>query len=494
MITTTAGWVRSASGGPPTHVGIALPDAAGRLRVSRNDTAGGRIRSERRRTAFRAQIPMRLDVGRRDASAFIPLVFQGASLGVLEISGPRQGIEEAWETLGVIGDQAAITLHHLSEQGRLRRQIDALEGVAILARDLVKAREPQDAVELAARFIGERLSLPVAAWIGTANSGRLTLVSADGPGAPEPKELRGEIGVVSRSVLSGSVERSELVRRFAHSLAARDIVTIEAGEALLLVAHSPESLRPTLQAIGALLAGFLPQIASMARAEQRSRGLDMGLAWTAHELRAPLVDVRAVVEHVLRTDAPSPFDLAMLRRSLVELEDLVRMTEGLMGWAVGQRSLHRRTADVVKIVSDAVRSCQLGWGDRINVTAPSRVMAKVDPLPVRRAIENVLRNALEYSDPGSRVEVLVKEDAGIVAVGVRDEGPQIPKADSEKIFDPFLRGTASGSSRNVGLGLFIARRVMEAHGGRIWVDSDRKGTRFTLQMPIGLAKAQRSAS
>jgi signal transduction histidine kinase len=427
-----------------------------------------------------------MDAGGHDGVAFIPLVVQGTSLGVLEISGPGEGIEEAWETLGVIANQAAVTLHNLSEQGRLRRQMEALQGVAMLGRDLIKVREPQRAVELVVGFIGDQLDLPVAAWIATANSGRMVLVSSAGPGVREPKELRSEFGVVSRSVLSRSVERRELVQRFAHSLAAQDIATVEAGDALLLVGRSPESMQPTLDAIGALLAGVLPQIASLSRAEQRNQGLDMGLAWTAHELRGPLLGVRAVLDSLLQRRGADPRELSVLRSSVRELDQLIGTAEALLAWAVGARPPRRRRTDVVRIVDEAARSCVLETGEeRVVVLAPARAYARVDPAHLRAAVANLIRNALEYADPGTKVEVTIEADGDRLIISVKDEGPPIPPAERWTIFDPFVRGRTSCRARSgSGLGLFIARRVVEAHGGRIWVDPDHRGATFHIALPV----------
>jgi len=221
----------------------------------------------------------------------------------------------------------------------------------------------------------------------------------------------------------------------------------------------------------------------------------MGIAWTAHELRAPLLGVKAVLELLLRGDTRTPITLAMLRRSLRELEQLAETTEGLLGWAVGARPLRRRTADVVRLVDEAVRSCELEGGEeRVQVSADGPAMALVDSAHFRRAVANVVRNALIYSAGDTKVSVAVGTAGDLTTVTVTDQGPGIPEAERSWIFDPFMRGSNGGRSDrgSTGLGLFIARRIVEAHEGRIWVDSSRKGTTFTLQVPS--ARARRSAS
>jgi signal transduction histidine kinase len=83
----------------------------------------------------------------------------------------------------------------------------------------------------------------------------------------------------------------------------------------------------------------------------------------------------------------------------------------------------------------------------------------------------------------------------MVMVSVKDFGPEIPAIERELIFSPFVRGTAPGRATNgSGLGLFIARRVVEAHGGRIWVESDRESVTFRVLLPVMGTEAPRIAS
>lgn len=478
---------------------MALPDAAGRLRVAWRGGAGaegGRKRSARRRKAFYTKRAVRVDAGQDFASALFPLVSRGTPLGVLEVTAPREAIDGGWDLLEAVASQAAITLRSLSERRTLRRQVETLERAAALGRDLVRARHPERAVGLAVKFMAERFELPVAGWVVAADSRRMVLTSVRGLGSRKRRELQAVMGTVPRWTSSSPAERGALVRRFGDLLGAEHIALVDAGDAFLLVAHAPAPLQPTIDTVGSLLAEVLLHLATWARAERRNEELDTGIAWTAHELRAPLIGVKAALELMLRAEAGNPIGLAMLQRSLLELDELVGTTEGLLGWAVGARPLHRRAADVVKVVSEAIHSCELGWGDgHMTVSAPPRAIARIDPVQLRRAIANILRNALTYSDRGEKVAVSVKERDDLVTVSVRDQGPGIPEAELDAIFDPFVRGTAARSrSPSTGLGLFIARRVVEAHGGRIWVDSDRRRTTFHLQVPIGLAKARRHAS
>jgi signal transduction histidine kinase len=109
-------------------------------------------------------------------------------------------------------------------------------------------------------------------------------------------------------------------------------------------------------------------------------------------------------------------------------------------------------------------------------------MVKADPAHLRGAIGNLVRNALLYAPPDSEIAVVVESDGGVVTVQVQDQGPGLPEGKQEQIFDPFVRGENSHRGGR-GLGLFIARRVVEAHGGTISAESKGKGATFRVRLP-----------
>ncbi|MEJ5185555.1 MAG: HAMP domain-containing sensor histidine kinase [Candidatus Geothermincolales bacterium] len=113
--------------------------------------------------------------------------------------------------------------------------------------------------------------------------------------------------------------------------------------------------------------------------------------------------------------------------------------------------------------------------------------AEVDPVKMEQVLNNLIQNAVKYSDPGGKVEVSLSREGDLAHVSVRDTGRGIPREDLDKIFKPFQavaeRGTAG--EKSTGLGLAIARRVVEAHGGRIWAESEPgKGSTFHFTVPL----------
>jgi two-component system, sensor histidine kinase and response regulator len=113
-----------------------------------------------------------------------------------------------------------------------------------------------------------------------------------------------------------------------------------------------------------------------------------------------------------------------------------------------------------------------------------------DAAKLQQVLVNLLSNAIEYSKAGQRVWLVARREDAEMVFSVRDEGPGIAPEDQKRLFAPFMRaGTRkTAGERSVGLGLAIARQVIEAHGGRIWVESKPDhGSTFFVSLPMILA-------
>jgi two-component system sensor histidine kinase KdpD len=132
-------------------------------------------------------------------------------------------------------------------------------------------------------------------------------------------------------------------------------------------------------------------------------------------------------------------------------------------------------------------------GDRVEVSFPDEESARVriDVHQVERVVANLIENALHYSDASERVRVQVSETASEVLVRVIDHGPGIAPGETERIFEPFQRGSRTGEVRGAGLGLAIARGFAEANGGRVWAESrEGQGATFVLALPLAAAATE----
>ena len=125
-------------------------------------------------------------------------------------------------------------------------------------------------------------------------------------------------------------------------------------------------------------------------------------------------------------------------------------------------------------------------GCRIDVSAPEETNVQGNAELLRRAFENVLRNAIRYAPPESSVEVRLECKAAMARITVRDHGPGIPEKFTDRIFDPFFRADASRdeSTGGLGLGLAIARRAMRVHHGDITAANASPGALLTITLPL----------
>jgi signal transduction histidine kinase len=150
----------------------------------------------------------------------------------------------------------------------------------------------------------------------------------------------------------------------------------------------------------------------------------------------------------------------------------------------------RKTQHVMmsELVQRIVDDCALeAHALQVRIEADLRTAASVegDPELLRRAVENVLRNAIRYSPDQSVVSVKLADDHGLVTISVRDRGPGVPEDKLTHIFDPFYRVSDSRDSANggVGLGLSIARRAILVHRGEIRATNAQPGLKVTMVIP-----------
>ena len=201
------------------------------------------------------------------------------------------------------------------------------------------------------------------------------------------------------------------------------------------------------------------------------------------------------MDHVLSTTGAG-VEADLLKRSRNELDRLSELVEPLLRWSTDEGGLRLRGADISQVVREAVETVRLDpdAGPTI-VVAPGPVMAQVDPPQLRTAIVNLVRNAVERSPDGRSVVVTVSRVGDEGNITVEDRGPGVWPAERERIFEPFVRGANNeGGRRGSGLGLYLSRRIIEAHGGSVRADGSAGKTTFRVGLPLELFGRQLSAS
>ena len=213
------------------------------------------------------------------------------------------------------------------------------------------------------------------------------------------------------------------------------------------------------------------------------------VADASHELRSPLAAVRAQLETALAhaKDADWPAIATTVLNEELSMERLITDLLLLARADHGNLANTRTSLDLRQVVLDELNHVPLRQGLTLDVSAMSDAQVIGDPEQLARVIRNLFENAQRYASSTVTVELATKEkDAEIV---IADDGPGIPPSEKEQVFDRFMRLDEARSRRSggIGLGLSIAREIVEAHGGTIAVTEAAKGARVAVRLPLATA-------
>lgn len=216
------------------------------------------------------------------------------------------------------------------------------------------------------------------------------------------------------------------------------------------------------------------------------------LADVSHELRTPITVIQGNVEGIL--DGMYPADETRLKSILEETQILSRLVDDLRTMALaesGSLQLKREPTNLAQLIREVTKGFEAQSREKdvdIALTLADVDDLQIDPLRIREVLGNILSNALRYVPRGGEVKVgLTVSDAGggrSVIISIHDSGPGIESADLPHIFDRFYKSSDSGG---MGLGLSIAKYIVEAHGGKIWAESAAgQGTKISFSLPISV--------
>jgi len=215
--------------------------------------------------------------------------------------------------------------------------------------------------------------------------------------------------------------------------------------------------------------------------------------WTAivaHDLRQPANSLQLETELLLRgaLDERQRETIRRMRSSLAYLDRLIGDLTDAACIEAGRVALRIREIELGALVNDVAEHER--WPRAHVQVSPSAATVRCDPDRARQILENLLSNAVKYGDPDATIDVLVdvREDFGCVTVANHGQG--IPADEVPVVFERYgrTRDAAASSTRGSGLGMFIAKGLVEAQGGRIWVDSvPGETTSFHVALPLASA-------
>jgi signal transduction histidine kinase len=226
--------------------------------------------------------------------------------------------------------------------------------------------------------------------------------------------------------------------------------------------------------------------------EEAARLKEEFLSAAAHDLRTPLTVVLGqaeLLERRLTRDPGATVDLAGISRIASEarrLRDLI--TELLDTQRLEHRGVMERETMDLRDVVNAVRDRQLEYGRALAVVQPEEpILSSIDRTRIEQVVENLIDNALKYAAQSPLPDIRLWAEGSEARLSVIDRGIGIPAAERERIFERFYRATNAQSitETGMGLGLYICRRIIEEHEGRIWVvPTPGGGSTFTIALPL----------
>ncbi len=241
--------------------------------------------------------------------------------------------------------------------------------------------------------------------------------------------------------------------------------------------------------LGELAQAFNSMSSDLERAEKLRQNM---VADVAHELRTPLSNVQGYLE-AIRDGVIKP-DAETLRSLSEEATLLSRLVDDLQELSLaeaGKLKLNRQAEDIAKLVKQAVtvvRGQAVTKGVSVSIDLPDKLPpVNIDSHRISQVLRNLLENGVAHTAKGGSITVAVKQQGNWVEVSVTDTGEGIPAEDLSNIFERFYRvdksrARATGGS---GLGLTIAKRLVEAHGGKIEAQSEPgKGSCFSFTIPV----------
>jgi len=276
----------------------------------------------------------------------------------------------------------------------------------------------------------------------------------------------------------------------AHKSIEKDIPITSDGEGL--VNGRGTMLRDAEgKQIGALI--VLNNVTRLRRLENIRRDF---VSNVSHEIKTPVTAIKGFVETLRDGAVTNPEDaerfLKIIEKHVDRLEAIIKDLLNLS--KIEQESEKEGIAlaesRISKILQRALQVCHMGAADKeinIEITCADSIVAKIDPSLIEQAVVNLLDNAIKYSDVGGIVRVEAAQEEGEVIIALQDQGCGIDKKHLPRLFERFYRVDKARSRQlgGTGLGLAIVKHIVQAHGGKVSVESTLgKGSTFTIHLPI----------
>jgi two-component system sensor histidine kinase KdpD len=229
--------------------------------------------------------------------------------------------------------------------------------------------------------------------------------------------------------------------------------------------------------------------ASHAEAARQSEALKSALLDSlAHDIKTPLTSIKAAVTSLLGNSSAGDHELlTIINEEADRLNQLAAEVIAMARVEAGKLHLEKRPVPVAELIEGALAELGARSGRTVVVRVPPGIpAAECDPEFVQQVVKQLIENALKYSPEVSAVTVSAERKGAKIVIGVADRGPGIDEEERARIFDKFFRGHRHRfETKGTGMGLAIAKGIMEAHGEKIWVESEpEEGSVFYFSLPV----------
>ncbi len=271
-------------------------------------------------------------------------------------------------------------------------------------------------------------------------------------------------------------------------------VALGAAVALMFVSAHDAVVVVAVTAFAAVVAVRSVQLMGRGVTDDAERMRRDLVAAVSHDLRTPITSLRLLTEAIADDVVDEPTRRSYLAQMgthvnalsalIDDLFELSRLEAGDIAWSLEQVRLDELVGETV----DAMRVQADARNVRVSAELPAGLeSARADPEKLQRVLFNLIQNAIRHTPADGTVVVRAESAGDEVEIEVADSGAGIAAPERERVFEPFFRGGAQAArpADGAGLGLAISRAIVEAHGGRIWLEDAPRGTRVRFSLPAG---------
>ena len=414
----------------------------------------------------------------------LPLVMEGNLIGVIYVFRSRGGTFSAndRQVLASFADQAAIAVHNARLYQQLTHEKRRLNAIIQNSADGVMILDTQRRIRVFNRALEEMTGWAAAEALGQPCSHVLALKDRQGKDIceaicpllhPEPPE--------ERLYVEGDIKRPDkLLPRGVPAPPAGSVVTVG-------ITYSPLYDRE------GRLVSVIANVRDITRFREAEEMKSTFVSVISHELKSPVSIIKGYADTLRREDAQWDADTLSQGLAIIaeESDRLNRLINNLLDASRLQASAFKLELSYLQVdkLAEKVTAKFRTQSDEHMFTLdfPSDFPAvQADIERLRQVLTNLLSNAIKYSPRGGLIRTGGWADDDWVYVAVSDEGIGIPRSEQERIFERFYRAESPLSRRTegAGLGLYLCKEVIEAHGGKIWVQSEPgRGAKFIFKLP-----------